>query len=149
MPEKFQSTLINADLGFADKALTAGQMTRIGEYKVPAGEELSLGAGIYDDLERATGRLYLKVQTSAPAEIKGLMRISVYSPQDRPIEILYEGRTELTGASTTRNLQIPMKEHAVNIREDQKLVIEFKADSTATMANAQTSLLMDVTKYVV
>lgn len=147
--EKFQSTLKNVDFGLADVTVAAGTWSKIGSYVVPAGEELSLGYEKYATLESAIGRIYAKFQTSVPAEIVGKIRLSVWSPQDRPLEILYEGVTENTAGSTAKNLQMPLPEHAVNIREDQKLVMEFYSAAGASISNANTTLLIDCTKYVV
>lgn len=147
--EKFGSTFIGDNFGWADVALVTGSFQNIGEYEVPAGEEISIGEGIYDDQERATGRIYFKAIDDAAAELKGTLRISAYSPQDRNLKILYEGRTERTSASTTRNLMQPLKEHPIALTKDQKLVLEFKPDRADTIDVSASSLILDVTKYIV
>jgi len=150
--EKFSSMLTVSDLFDDDTlAVTAGKWARVGEYEVAKGEEVAIGFGQYDDQERAVGRLYAKLMddTDPAVEEAGLLRLSVYSPADRPLKILWEGRTNVAGASTTRSEQIALPENAVNVREDQKIVLEFKPDSSDTIVKADSTILIDVTKYVI
>lgn len=151
--EVFRSAMTHADLIDSDTVSTiVGQFVKLGEYQVQAGEEVALGYGPHTSQENAVGRTYMlfKDGEATPGEIKGLVRISAYSPQDRPLKVLAEFRTEQTSQGATDvTLRIPNPENVFNLREDQKIVLEFKADAAATLTKANCSVLVDVTKYVV
>lgn len=140
-------TLANLFAG-ASKAVAAGEITKLGEYVVTAGEEISVGNGILAGQDNATGRIFAKFMTaSGAAEVTGTVRFHIYSSQNRPIEITHEFRTEdLNTSDTNRTLQLPLPEHAVWLREDQKLVLEFIADSAATITKADSKLTMSMTR---
>jgi len=150
--DMYMTTLTQADLIDDDvTAVLAGVPIKLGEYLIPAGMELALGFARYDDLERASGRLYieLKDDTDTAAVENGKVRLSIWSPQDRPLRILYEGRTEIAGASTARNLMVPLPESVYNIREDQKLVLEFISDESDNIVKADCTIYVDCTIFIV
>lgn len=152
MAEKYMSTFTKAQLMSADTIVCAtGQFNKLGEYVIPAGMEIAIGSGKYDDLERATGRLFIELKDDeATATIEsGMVRLQAYSPQNRPLEILYEGRTEVTGAGTNRQLYVPLPEHSVNLTQDQKLVMEFMPDGADTVVKADCTILVDHTVFII
>ena len=149
--ETFRDTMTHMDLiSSATLAVTAGQWIRLGAYVVPAGEMVSVGFGSASGQENATGRFYALIKNAA-VEIKGKMRISVYSPQDRPIRIIHEFRCEVVNQNATdRTKQLPFPEDVAWISEDKKLVFEFLPDTTdAALTKSTSVILMDVTKAVV
>jgi hypothetical protein len=147
MGQRFRSALTANDLiSAATVTLTAGQYTKLGEYKVQAGETVEVGFGVLSGMDNAIGRIYALMQTSAPAEIKGKLRLQLYSPQDRPLEIIWELRTEaLNTSSSDRTKQTPLPECNIVATEDKKIVLEFLPDSTATLTKANCTLIMDTT----
>ena len=151
--EKFASTLIASTLiDAATVAIVTTGFTKCGEYQVPAGEELAIGFGGYGSQADSIGRLYAVMMNGAvpPVLIPGTMRLSVHSPQDRPLRVLGEWRTErATLGATAMEQRIPLPEHPVNLREDQKLVLEMISDAAATLTLANCTINLDVTKYVV
>jgi hypothetical protein len=127
-------------------------MMRLGTYTVVAGELVSVGYGNLDGQENAQGRIYLDLKDNAttPLEVNGVVRLSVYSPQDRPIEIISEMRTEtLRTSSSDRTKQISFPEHDLMVKEDKKIVLEFIPDANATISKANSTLIMDITKFTV
>jgi hypothetical protein len=147
--EQFRSTFNNSMFTGATVVCTAGVPTVIASYQVPAGEEVKLGYGQFSDQVGAIGRNYIDLQ-DANGDADGLVRISVHSPQDRPLKILTEGRTEILRQGTTdRRLQVPLPEMVGTLAEDRKMVIEFIADTTKTVTQADSTILVDVTKRVV
>lgn len=149
MAEIFRSAFTQADLiKAAETDCIAGNPIKLGEYVVPAGELVSIGYGNLNGQQNATGRIYADLQSSTGA-VDGLLRISAFSPQDRPKEILREYRTEtLRQNATDRTKQVPFEEHQLAISEDKKIVLEFIADTTVKVDKSKSKLLMDITKQV-
>lgn len=147
--EIFRSAFTKADLiKEVSTQCVAGNPIILGMYEIPAGELVSIGYGSLAGQESAPGRIYIDLQSSTAA-VEGLVRISAFSPQNRPIEIMREYRTEtLRQNSTDRTKQIPFPEHEAYISEDKKIVLEFIADTTVTVDKAKSTILMDITKQV-
>lgn len=148
--ETFRSAFTTAELiAAASTTLVVGQFNKLGEYQVPAGELVALGYGNESGQESAQGRLYMKLMTSTPTEVSGTIRMEVWSPQDRPIEIVHEFRTEALSNSTDRTKQIPFPIKSPLVSEDKKIVLMFKPDFAATLAKASCTINMDITKQVI
>ncbi|WP_353853166.1 hypothetical protein [Dehalobacter restrictus] len=151
--EKYSSTLTASDLIDSDlPAVLAGIPVKLGEYQVQAGEELAIGYGPFAGQSDAIGRVYMqfKDDTATPVLEPGLVRLSVWSPQNRPLVVLGEWRTEaLNTSATDRTQQLPLSENQVNIREDQKLVLEFISDAADILTKSACTIALDVTRYVV
>lgn len=153
MAEQFRTALTKASFGLADKAVTVGQFVILGERKIEAGELLAIGFGSESGQNNAQGRVFVDIKNNAAspgANIEGTIRLQVYSPQNRPLMILGEWRTETlrTGAGD-RTKQVPLPEHHAWLSEDKKLVIEFQADSAGTVGLANTTILIDATEETV
>ena len=150
MAEIFRSAFTKADLIKADSTVcVAGNPTIVGEYVVPAGEMVKIGYGTLEGQESATGRIFVDLQLAAGTPADGLVRISAFSPQNRPKEIMREYRTEVIRQSETdRTKQVPFAEHDLFVSEDKKIVLEFIADSTVTVDKTKSKVLMDITKQV-
>lgn len=150
MGERYRSAFTAAQLVAADKAVTAGEWARLGVYAVQAGEMISLGYGALSGMDNAVGRIYAKFAASGGAEVTGKVRLTIYSPQDRPLKIMHEFRTEaLNTSASDRTKQTPFAEGPEIITEDKKIVLEFLPDANATIAKAQSVLIMDITQGVV
>lgn len=146
----FRSALTQNDLiGNATVALTQGVYTRLGARVIQAGELLSLGYGDQSGQNNAQGRIYaqLKDNSGTPVVLNGVFRLSVYTPQNRPLVILGEWRTDtLSAGAGDRTKQVPLPESIYQLSEDKQLVLEFNCDTTATLAKANCSILMDTTE---
>lgn len=145
----FSSAFTKNDLFKADTvSLVKGEPIRVGERTVQAGEKISIGYGVQSGMDNAVGRIYadFKNSESTPGNVEGLVRLSVWSPQNRLMKILKEWRTEeLRTSSTDRTKQIPLPEHEIEITEDKKLVLEIVADADATLSKANSTLVMSTT----
>lgn len=152
MGEVYRSAKTQADFIPADVSVIAGQFVRLGSYTVKAGEVISVGYGAQSAQNEAQGRIFAKMMNTAgtPAELRGTIRLSVYSPLDRPIEIICEFRTEqLNTDPVNRTLQIPFPEDQAWISRDKKLVLEFNSDTTDTLSHTNSAFRMDTTQGVV
>lgn len=153
--ERYRSAFTKADLVSGTTVpIVAGQYNKLGEYKVQAGETISIGYGQLSGMDNAIGRIYGVIKDSAatPAELKGKLRLSIYSPQDRPMKIMQEWRTEaINTSSSDRTKQTPLPEGIEEITEDKKIVLEFLPDSVGNgnVSKANSDLIFDITQGVV
>lgn len=150
MAETFRSAFTKANLiKDATTVCIAGNPIILGEYVVPAGELVKIGYGKLEGQESAQGRIYADLQVAAGTPAEGTLRISAFSPQNRPKEIMKEYRTEtLRQNATDRTKQVPFAEHDLYVSEDKKIVLEFIADSNISIDKAKSTILMDITKQV-
>jgi hypothetical protein len=147
MGEIFRSAFTEADLiGSATVSVVAGSIIKLGEYKVQAGELLTIGYGEQSGQDNAVGRFYLVLKNASSTVLNGKVRLSAYSPQNRPLVILGEWRTEtLASGASDRSLMTPLPENNYWLSEDKKLVLEFISDTTDTVSKANSDILMDIT----
>ena len=143
----FRSALVTSDFMTGTVSCPSGLFTRLGARTIQAGELLSLGYGPQSGQQDAQGRIFVDIRdnTASPgAQVNGTVRLTAYTPQDRPLVILAEFRTEaLNQNSADRTKLLPWPESIYQLSEDKKLVIEFKPDATATISNANTKMVID------
>jgi len=145
MGSEFRSTFTSADMINTSTACIAGQYNKIGEYKVQAGVNLFLGYGAQSGQENAQGRIYADIRTAAISQ-PGKVRISIVSPQDIPLAVLFEARTEVLNTSATdRTKMIPFPKMDIGASQDKKYVMEFMPDAAATITKANSVMIMDIT----
>lgn len=135
----------------AQVQLVAGQYVKIGEFIVGAGLYKSIGYGASVAQSDAQGRIYAKLQTAAPLEQTGKLRISIFSPQDRNLATLGEWpSSSLNQNFTDRTKWIPFPQSLASVGFNYKLVFEFKADpgnaGIVTLANSV--IAMDSTEQL-
>lgn len=151
MAEVFRSAMTEAHLiNSATVSVIAGQFVTVGKYKVEAGELITIGYGQQSGQNNAQGRIFMDFKDDVDANIQGLVRLSVYSPQDRPLVILGEWRSEtLRSGATDRALKIPLPENFTWLSEDKQLFLELQADVGATLSKANSEILLDTTTETV
>lgn len=152
--ETYRSAFTKDKLMTGDVAVVAGQYVKIGEYIVQAGEMIQLGYGTNDSQEGASGRIYVDVKNNAVApgaNLEGIVRFTVLTPQRRPLRILGEFRTEtLRTDKTNRTLQVPFPSNGMPfVSEDKILVVEFVPDASGTVGKTNTTILFDITQAVI
>jgi hypothetical protein len=149
--EVYRSSMTEDEMiGKATVSVLTGVPTKLGEYVVRAGEMVSVGYGKQSGLHDATGRFFAKLLNAASVELRGKLRLSVYSPQDRPMMILAEYDTDIVNDNETdRTKQTPFPENAAWISEDKKLVLEFIAKADGTVDKSKSKVLFDVTQAVI
>lgn len=144
---KTQNDLISATTVVA----TAGQYQWLGSYQIMSGELLSIGFGSQSGQNDAQGRFFCSIMdnTASPGvAINGTVRLTVYTPQKRPLMILGEWRTEtLSTGSGDRTKQVPLPESIYQLSEDKYLALEFMPDATATVGKANTKIVVDTTEW--
>lgn len=146
----FRSALTVNDFMTGTVTCNGGIFTRLGARIIQAGELMSLGYGSQGGQNDSQGRIFVDIRdnTASPGVVvPGIVRITAYTPQDRPLVILCEFRVEtLNQNATDRTKQLPFPESIYQISEDKKLVVEFKPDSTATVSNLNTKMVIDITE---
>lgn len=149
--EVYRSAITEAKLiGAASTAVIANNYIKLGEYKVEAGELISIGFGEQSGLDSAQGRIFMSLKNSGGTVIHGHVRMAVHSPQNRPMMILGEYRTEtLADNPGDRTKQTPLPENKYWLSEDKKLVLEFMADANDTVDKSKSDILFDTTNAVV
>lgn len=146
----YRSALTAADLLDADTACVAGKFVEVGRYTVPAGMAICLGYGGLAGQDQAEGRIYSKLQKAGPAAVPGMVRLVLLDPQDRPVETLFEARTEqLETSATDRTQQMPFPEHPAKFGEDWTLSFQLKGDAADTVDVSICTLFMEVTTFTV
>lgn len=149
--EVYRSSMTEDEMiGKTSVAVLQGVPTKLGEYVVRAGELVSIGFGDQSGLHDATGRIYAKLANSAGTELRGKLRFQIYSPQDRPLQILAEYDTDIVNDNETdRTKQVPFPENQAWLSEDKKLVLEFIAKADGTVDKTKSRILFDTTQAVI
>lgn len=130
---------------------TAGQYTNLGDYTVKPKEIVSVGYGETIGQAESEGRIYAIFCTAPATESKGMVRILAMSPNDLPLGggVIWQGRTEaLNSSATDRTKQLPFSKINIGLTEDNKYVLQFNPDVTATITKADSTILMDITKQL-
>lgn len=144
-----RGSLSQTDIMAASTALVVGQYNKIGEVICPAGLYKKIGYGASNSQSDAQGRMYAKLNTAASAEITGKLRISVFSPQDRSMAVIFEAPSAaLNQNASDRTKQIPMPELPFAIGKDYKFVFEFKPDTAGAITAAQSVIQIDTTEQL-
>lgn len=147
MADIYRSALNQVDLitSPTTTATIAGQFVKLGERKIYAGEMIALGVGEASGQDNAVGRLWMDIKNATVA-VEGTIRLSIFSPQNRPLVVLHEFRTEtLRSGTTDRSLMVPLPVGTAWASEDKKIVLEFQADASGIVDRAQTKILIDTT----
>lgn len=136
---------------FDNRVISSGQFSEIGCYTVPPGMAVEVGFGFQSAQDEAQGRIFIDLRDPGPApggEVNGLVRIELLDAQKRPVETLFESRTELLrqGAGD-RTKQISLPETDAIARENNNIVIQVMPDSGSTISNINSTILIDATNY--
>lgn len=147
--DEFPSALTEDDLiTSASTSCLAGEAKRLGVKEISKGEAVMFGQGKLAGQNTAVGRAYASLKNST-TQLHGLIRLAVYSAQDRLIKIISEYRTEeLLTSSTDRTQKMPFAEVGDYYEEGRKLVLEFIADTAVTVIKADSDILFSITQFV-
>lgn len=147
-PRNLHHYTINAsDMFDEDVSLRAGVYTEVARLTVLAGEAIGPGYGRDRGAEATHGRIYMSLVDSEGDPIEGDVRIRLLRPDDTEIAVVWADRTEdlRQGATDTRARRaFPFLGRMIT--ENYKLVIDVKADSSATLDAGSCELLMSATK---
>ena len=151
MAKNYKSTFTEAQLLNTDPAVVAGAPVLIGEYSVQAGEIVGLGYG-NGGQNSALGRIYAKFQNATPTQLHGTVRIQIASPQDIPLAVVYEARTEdlaSGGDDITKRLPFNESELDAKVTEDKKIQIWFISDTSDTLKTSNCDIIMSISRNLI
>lgn len=87
------------------------QWLQFGRLQCPAGIAYGMGYGDLISQESALGRIFLNLQTVAPANIDGMIRVVQLDPQLTPIQVCFQARSEdLRLGAADPTLRMPFAE---------------------------------------
>lgn len=153
LKEIYRSSLSHDELiSAATTVCNQGVPTKLGEYVVQAGQVIALGYGEQSGLDNAVGRIFMDIRDNAAspgAVAKGKVRLSIFTPQNRPDRILGEWDIDiLNDNAADRTKQTPLPFNRIFLQEDKKLVLEFIAKNTVTIGKSNSTILFDTTEGV-
>jgi hypothetical protein len=147
---KYRSAFTQADLMGASTVCAVGVPVKLGEYVVNAKEIIELGYGMGGQ-DGALGRLYADIKKAGPTSVKGRLRLIIASPQDIPLAVVFEARTEETsfGATDpTQRMPFNAQELLTQVSEDNKIQFWFISDTADTVTKADSSIVMSISRYI-
>jgi len=136
---------MNAGSGETDIEVTNGNYTKVAWYRIPAQQEIAIGAG-----EIANGvdsREYVQIRfDSAAGEIAGKYRIGYTNANETVIQIVKEERSDNIGQASTVKLG---EVKSMRAGEDSYIVIYLNPDSDTTIdySDSNNKILLPVTVY--
>lgn len=138
-PRTLNKATLWADTG-NDIVCPASKWVRVGEYTIPAQQEIRVGYGVSGGNPEEMGHVYFDIYddtaTNSVVE-RGYLRLGQTNANETISRVLWEGRSEELDSSTTRSEQIPMPEFTdldpLLTREDSKIFVDFKSDSADTV----------------
>jgi len=150
----YMKTLITSDFFTADVAVKAGKWELVGEYVVPAQQEIRVGYGNPNQqMNQETVFIDIESNDATPVDIDGFIRIQIADANDvvKPGGVVLEERTEkLSENKTDRTKQIPLPEYmACKANKDDKIQIWMKADADATIGydTGETEIMLPISVY--
>jgi hypothetical protein len=151
----FPKTLTKADFNLArgsTQSIVAGVWNTIGEFVVPAQQKYRFGHGNPKEPDNQ-GYLYIDLKTDTNAQIEGIIRLVYSDASGLRKDVVFEDRTNrLRGSTVDRKLMIPLPEKIWTsrpdgyAREDDRLLIELRPDSNATLSYANSTVFIPATQ---
>lgn len=154
----YRGTLNTADvINAATVALVKEQYVDLGKKVVAADELIGMGYGGNNEQGEAQGRIFveLKDNSGTPVAIDGMFRIIMTSSQQIPVGekpvIIDVDLAALKQGGADRTKQIPFPFTNVMLSKDKEFHFQVKntAASAQTVALANSSVLIDITRQLV
>ena len=147
--EWFRDTLTEAQVMNATTVGVAGTTMSLGEFTVPAQQEIVFGFG--DPAQPANqGYIFADIQTAVPGQIEGTLALVVTDANNRQRRVVWSMRTEeLRGSLTDKNEKEPLPRVPVVAREDDRMVLELTFDDALTATQADSQVLIPISRRYV
>lgn len=140
-------TLLNDFEMAATVVCTAGVYTEIARYEVGDDEAIQFGYGMSSSYSDARGRLYAKLQDATPAQVNGEMKFTIENKNDNLLIDLGSYRTnKLDEGVDDARARYPFPKQLSGASPRRIIKIYFKADATATLVKANSSIEIDITR---
>lgn len=152
--EGFQGTLETADFMTADVTVTGSKWQTLGTFTVLAQRSFRVGYGV-SSAGANQGYLYVLLEDTTGTELKGKLRITLSSSDERSKVTVFGAETDtLHGDVDDKNKKIPLPEQigkrfrgTNKVGQDDKILIEFYPDSDCVVSNDDTIIRVPVTEY--
>lgn len=149
---RFPRTLGVTNFTTADRTLVAQTYSRVGEIVVSAQQEATFGVSTLRSGGTEGEPIYMRFVDDGGTDIDGSVRLYIANAQETNRVLVMEERTERLIASQNDRTQAPLlMEFAQNAKEDSKLIIEFRPDSSTNVTfdhdAANSKFLIPVTFY--
>ena len=151
----FHKVLEDSDFRSSDVTCGANTVfTKIGEYTVPAQQQIAIGYGLPNTNE--TGRLFIDLEDTAGNDVDGWVRIAVANANETAIDVVLEQRTEILSENATdmtKWVSLPeIKEYPVLgriPREDDRIQYYVKPDTSSKIIDyGETVVHLPVSVYM-
>jgi hypothetical protein len=151
----FPKTLTKVDFALAGgstQSVVAGVWNQIGSFTVPAQQKYRFGYGNPREPDNQ-GYLYIDLKDSSNAQVEGIIRLVYSDASGLRKQVIFEDRTNrLRGSTVDKKLMIPLPETPCGLRtdgfanEDDKLLIEIRPDTTATLSYNNSTIYIPATQ---
>lgn len=133
-----------------------GKEIEIARFTVPASTEYSWGYGSASNPENQ-GHLFVDLfidddgdSTTAAVEVEGSLILAQESPTGRGRDVIAEyDTTRLDASKSDKGLMVPLPEQVGHdlVTQDSSLVVYFDGNTSGTLKETPTDLIMPVTEY--
>jgi len=151
----FPKTLTKAEFNLAGgstQSIVSNVWNTIGEFVVPAQQKYRFGYGSAKEPENQ-GYLYVDLKDNSNAQIEGVIRLVYSDATGLRKQVIFEDRTNrLRGSAVDKKLMIPLPDTPCGLRadgfagEDDRLLIEIKPDSNATLSYDNSTIYIPATQ---
>lgn len=146
---RFKRTLNKTDMGLTATTLSTTQFLQIMAYTVPAQQVLAWGNNEVTNGGVQGAVAYIDMQTVAPADIDGVIRLSITDASGFQKFVIVEERSEKFRASQYDRTQgVLLPESDIKAKQDSILLVEMLGDAADLINIAASTVLLPVTVYV-
>lgn len=147
--QRFKRTLNKTDVGLTATTLSTTQYLQVGSYIVPAQQVVAWGNNEVTNGGVQGAVAYINLRTIAPADILGLVRLSITDATGVRKFVIVEERMEKWRASQyDRTLGVLLPESDVKAQQDSILLVEAKGDAADLINIAASTILLPITVYL-
>lgn len=129
----FPRVLGITDFGItANKTLVGQTFTRVGSFTVGAQQEATYGVSVLRSGGAEGEPIYMKLIDDSAAEIECTTRLRITNAQEtRSVDVIEQRSERLSASENDRTQAYLLPEFSQNAKEDSKLVIDVKVDSSS------------------
>lgn len=134
-------------------AVITTDYTKIGEYTIPAQNEINVGYGSANQAENQ-GYIYVDINVGGVGGTEGMLRIMVANANETRVVKVFEERTDvLSGSVTAKDSKVPLPEKFIagefgrTPREDDRIQLWLMADTAGNWYATYSTIYIPVTVY--
>ena len=142
MAYKFPRTATLSEFQIVNTDVKSSTYSKVAQYVVPAQQGIKFGKGAIINGVDTRGILKLEFQDANDNTIHGSVRLAYVDANEVEKHVVVEKRTEELAEG------VRLGETEEGVKEDSKLIIEFKPDADATIDASKSSGLIPLTIYV-